>query len=639
MFNTQEAERFISNAQRYAKITNEKLPPGLSEDEVISRMRANATLCRQLMMDNNKFIETYLNPIVSEHGEVNTKDANQILDFARRLHHPFYSKEDDRIKFDSFLALELYQALVKKTEKAQDIEFLIKCWFGIGDIFYLLSGSLYSPDSVIAIKKAMELIEESGGYFMLKDKNARLCAAACYNKLAISTYNSREAKYLEKFQAIDNALAFYYRNDVRSLDPDFPWQCWIDDVNGNIYYMGIHYEFMKCIGPISPDLAERVYNFNRAYFTPEELDMLDSNDDNVCRNFINNSINSADSEKWIQCIQYIIPSYHSGHIDLERYIKMLQFCLDAHKTFLKTSPDFLTEYVRFDMMMVISAILARNTKNHDIGTHLFDYLHKLPREILDALPSSKDELKTVADNTLDASNKQSYIDVLLTSTTHNHFPTYVHSMVVSHLMVCFVSWFIKNKPENLIGMCRTKNIQEVLTQKKAILDETRLAGLAHDIGKIAYIQAVSVISRRLTDSEFALIKRHPDEGEYYLDSKDFGCIPDVVRGHQKTHDGKSGYPYNFDIKKSPHQFLIDLTSASDSIDAATDDIGRSYQQSKTGDTVMDEIIAQSSSRYNPEIAHALHDKKLRESINNVLENMRPKCYYKAYCEFSQNEKK
>jgi response regulator RpfG family c-di-GMP phosphodiesterase len=635
LFNSQDAKRFIQNAQAYAKITGEKLPPGLSEDDVMDRMRGNVAICRRLMIENNKFIDVYLKPVFTEPETMDNEDANRLLDFARRLHNPIYSNEDERVKLDSFLALDVYHALVKKGEKAQNIELLIKCWFGIGDIYYLLSGSLYSPDSVNATKTAMELVEDAGGYPALKDRNARLCAAACYNQLAISTYNSRKADYIEKFREIDNALAFYNRDDVRNLDPDFPWQSWIDDVNGNIYYMGIHYEFMKCIGPIAPDLAERVYRFNRAYFKPDELARLDSDDDAVCGDFIGKTINTAGSGQWIHCIQYLIPAYHSGHIDSGRYVKMLQYCLDAHTAFLRISPDFLVELVRFDMMMVISAILARNTKNHGIGNHLFDYLHKLPREILDVLPSSKEELKTVAENTLDASNRQSYIDVLLRSTTHNHMPTYAHSMMVSHLMVCFVSWFIDNGSEKLIGICGTKNAAEVIEKSALILDETRLAGLAHDIGKIAYIQAVSIISRRLTSGEFELIKRHPDEGKYYLEDSDFGFIPDVIRGHQKTYDGKSGYPDDFDNTKSSFKFMIDICSVSDCIDAATDDIGRSYQQSKTGDVIMNEIIAQSPDRYNPDIANALRDEILRKSINSILKNKRMECYYKAYCEFSR----
>jgi response regulator RpfG family c-di-GMP phosphodiesterase len=636
LFDTQDAERFIQNAQVYAKVTNEKLPPGLSQDDVTDRMRANVSICRQLMLENNNFIDSCLSPFFSEPKNIDNEDAIWLLDFARRLHNPIYSNEDKRLKLDSFLALEIYKALVKKEEEAKNIELLIKCWFGIGDIYYLLSGSLYSPESVNATKKAMELAEKAGGYFALKDKNARLCAAACYNQLAISTYNSREAGYEEKFNAIDSALAFYNRDDAREADSDFPWQSWIDDVNGNIYYMGIHYEFMKCIGPITPDLAERVYSFNRAYFNAEELTQLDSDDDTVCSSFIDKAINTTDSEKWIHCIEYIIPAYHSGHIDLQRYVKMLSFCLHAHAAFLRTSPEFMTELFRYDMMMVISAILARNTKNHGIGTYLFDYLHKLPREILDVLPSSKEELKTIAENTLDMSNRQSYIDALLKSTTHNHLPTYVHSMMVSHLMTCFVSWFIENRSEKLIGICGAKNSSDVIEKSALILEETRLAGLAHDIGKIAYIQAVSVISRRLTDGEFDLIKRHTDEGWYYLESRDFGCIPDVIRGHQKTNDGKSGYPRDFDNTASPYKFMIDICSASDCIDAATDNIGRSYQQNKTGNEIMDEIMAQSPDRYNPEIAIALRDEKLRESINNIIQHKRKECYYKAYCEFSNS---
>jgi HD-GYP domain-containing protein (c-di-GMP phosphodiesterase class II) len=181
-------------------------------------------------------------------------------------------------------------------------------------------------------------------------------------------------------------------------------------------------------------------------------------------------------------------------------------------------------------------------------------------------------------------------------------------------------------------MCETKTIDEVLAKRSAILAETRLAGLAHDIGKIAYIQVVSVISRSLTDAEFALIRRHPEEGEYYLEGKDFGCIPDVVRGHQKSNDGKEGYPPSFDNTRSAYKFMIDICSAADSIDAATDDIGRSYQLCKTGDIIMDEIIAMSPERYNSDIADALQDVSLRESIKFLLQVVRPECYFEAYRE-------
>jgi len=73
-----EAKRFIQNAQAYAKITNEKLPSGLSKDEVIGRMKSNVAICRQLMIENNQFIDACLKPFFSEPESMGNDDARQL---------------------------------------------------------------------------------------------------------------------------------------------------------------------------------------------------------------------------------------------------------------------------------------------------------------------------------------------------------------------------------------------------------------------------------------------------------------------------------------------------------------------------------------------------------------------------------
>jgi hypothetical protein len=117
---------FIQNAQVYAKIINEKLPPGLSEDDVVDCMRANVSICRQLIVENNNFIDSCLRSFFPEPKSIDNEDAIRLLDFARRLHNPIYSNEDKRLKLDSFLALEIYKALVKNEKKTKNIEHLIK---------------------------------------------------------------------------------------------------------------------------------------------------------------------------------------------------------------------------------------------------------------------------------------------------------------------------------------------------------------------------------------------------------------------------------------------------------------------------------------------------------------------------------
>ena len=60
-------------------------------------------------------------------------------------------------------------------------------------------------------------------------------------------------------------------------------------------------------------------------------------------------------------------------------------------------------------------------------------------------------------------------------------------------------------------------------------------------------------------------------------------------GHHKTYDGKGGYPLEFDNLNSKYKSAIDLISISDSIDAATDVLGRNYANGKNFYSLLDEL--------------------------------------------------
>jgi HD-GYP domain-containing protein (c-di-GMP phosphodiesterase class II) len=256
----------------------------------------------------------------------------------------------------------------------------------------------------------------------------------------------------------------------------------------------------------------------------------------------------------------------------------------------------------------------------------------MSRNELDLINAMSEELLCIMDNTPALQNRREYINIILKSTTHNHLPTYVHSMMVARLMVLMTKYFISHDPEKLVNVCGAASGKEAAERADEILEEAELAGLAHDVGKISFIPVVSVTSRRLTEGEFTLIKLHPAGGYRLLDKEGYLCIADVVRYHHKTYQGRGGYPTGADNTTSPYRFMIDICSIADTIDAATDSIGRSYQLNRTPDFIMDEIIAQAGERYNPQAAAALNDRDLRSSIRDALLNYRREAYYKAYIE-------
>lgn len=75
-----------------------------------------------------------------------------------------------------------------------------------------------------------------------------------------------------------------------------------------------------------------------------------------------------------------------------------------------------------------------------------------------------------------------------------------------------------------------------------MVENIRIAGLFHDIGKVGVSDAILLKNGPLTDEEFENIKKHPAEGEKILCSyTPFKDLLPIIRGHHERFDGR-GYP-------------------------------------------------------------------------------------------------
>ncbi|MRW86342.1 DUF3391 domain-containing protein [Pseudoduganella sp. FT26W] len=156
--------------------------------------------------------------------------------------------------------------------------------------------------------------------------------------------------------------------------------------------------------------------------------------------------------------------------------------------------------------------------------------------------------------------------------------TFLHSVSVCTLLVAF---------------CRSRNIPADITHQAG------LGGLLHDTGKALVPDAILNKPGPLTDEEFAIIKKHPEDGYNILkQTPEIGPIPlDITLHHHERRDG-SGYP----SKQADDQIseLAQMAAIVDVYDAITAD--RCYHKGMSAAAALRKIYEWSKFHFNPQYA-------------------------------------
>ncbi len=144
----------------------------------------------------------------------------------------------------------------------------------------------------------------------------------------------------------------------------------------------------------------------------------------------------------------------------------------------------------------------------------------------------------------------------------------------------------------------SKMLAAALGKDEKDQQEIYLFALLHDIGKIGIPDWIINKQDKLTEEEYAEIKKHPQIGYEIL--KSISIMPNLktgVRWHHERIDGK-GYPDGLTGDKIPEYAKI--ISVADAYDAMTSN--RSYRSSMPQKQVRAEIEKQKGSQFDPTVA-------------------------------------
>jgi HD-GYP domain-containing protein (c-di-GMP phosphodiesterase class II) len=128
------------------------------------------------------------------------------------------------------------------------------------------------------------------------------------------------------------------------------------------------------------------------------------------------------------------------------------------------------------------------------------------------------------------------------------------------------------------------------------------AAMLHDVGKIAIPKEILNKPAKLTDEEFAVMKKHTIEGQYMLDRVGglLGSVGEIVRSCHERWDGK-GYPDGLEGEQIPLAARIVFTC--DAYNAMTTD--RVYRPAMSRDAALLELRTNAGTQFDPQVVEAL----------------------------------
>ena len=145
-----------------------------------------------------------------------------------------------------------------------------------------------------------------------------------------------------------------------------------------------------------------------------------------------------------------------------------------------------------------------------------------------------------------------------------------------------------------------ESIARQLELEDELVEQLKLAGRLHDLGKIAIPDRVLQKPGELTPHEARQLAHHPQLGASLLDGMDIRPVDVWIKHHHEHWDG-SGYPHGLAGAEIP--FGSRLILVADAYDAITTD--RSYRDAATPQEALEELQRNAGTQFDPEVVAAL----------------------------------
>ena len=611
------ADRFVELTVWIRELSSPQLTNINDEEAYREKLLINFRRIGEIAGINNSLLSEELMPVLEGTRPLSEEEIAVLLEVGDKLLDA-YAMDNLDVPFLNLIATRLCD----DAEQKQDTEAIIQSLDNYVMAAYALLAMVrrLHPycDFAIKCREAGLLAANRILEYLPPEKLATLPEGPARKAVLI---NSRYIATLYEYPLLENdseltetimrilrrALSLAHDPEYRKLVPDFDW---LYHEFRTLHYFSVITIFHNSYGFNKEQLA-KINGYAKRF-----LEIWEKEQENLHVHNTSETIRFA----VIRC------AYLAGDIDVVTYREELRaLIMNARKN------DYSADAMQLRTSAPMEYMLTLDPKNISIMDgeiitgfykQLIRYIHEMPK--LGHLSFLLTELVFLLDHFIEVEGGIDFETMCMELLAAIHPPTYVHSMSVADLSVCLAKHLFRKNPElfeNTPGY----------PDSEAMREHVWHAAVCHDIGKLFIVETIITYGRPLYDYEVDWIRSHPEAGaallSKYEKTKDYA---EAALGHQRWYDGKGGYPESYQPKEAKNRLVVDLIACADCLDAATDNVGRSYKKGKTLDEFIAEVKAGRGTRYAPYLPELLEDEAVRLELETILNAGRDDKYRHTY---------
>ena len=598
-------ERYIENIRAVRALSRPQFAPGMKARALLETIQANAARCFDYMKEDNAILDELVFRRRPE--KLTREDIADLQAFADKLFS--YANSED-----CGIAYKVYSLLLEAARFREDKPAIIRHLYEKGVSLHYLN--IRGEDCAINPygRQVRACFQEGAGYmaeYESFDLTTKSYIIRCLGNSRMSMPRRTREDCVEYMKVFDQAMGIICDPYYRNLDPEIPWKK---------FEYAMHLDRMTLLGYLrhsnDPGMAakilqsaERVYR-DRFLYKNEEDRLLN----------------------WRIGYFYKAARYHAGlgtaREVVEEVLNVMDHtdCHDYTSTGINQNLTAVSYMVAYQALMPPEDQRAMQYRTDQAMERSLKYLEELPQDRYPRAVSRAVREIVEAEAEVGTARRG-----LLSYILAAHKPTYVHSLMVAGLTRLFVRQLLKRSPEKFLGVMGCRTVEDVRRSRIEICELAYECGLYHDLGKSLVVMYISNNYRRLLDEEFDCIQWHTVFGWELLCK--VGAKDDLAQAalyHHTFYDGTDGYPKGCPPCPASIKPIVDALSVADSLDAATDNIGRCYTMAKPVDALLGEFRAQKGSRYAPDVVDLLDDEAFCEMLKATLDETRKSVYLEAY---------